>query len=136
MPRFQIAVGEGGGEGGGVVVGEPAERRGGFTTETQRARSWNSTGNIGTTSSTGNKIWLLEPVSAYGVWRFERACPRCGFLRGAIRRTGYSLPLQDILGQKSEFQEVCGDGCSAQRKKRRQIAGAFELMLFSEFATD
>jgi hypothetical protein len=48
------------------------------------------------------------------------------------------LPLQDILGQKSEFQDFRSlpETAVRRKKKRRQIAGAFELMLFSEFATD
>jgi hypothetical protein len=40
------------------------------------------------------------------------------------------------LGHKSEFQESAETPVRRKEKKRRQIAGAFELMLFSEFATD
>jgi hypothetical protein len=49
------------------------------------------------------------------------------------------LPLQDILGQKSEFQDFRSLRrrlFGAKKKSAGKIAGAFELMLFSEFATD
>jgi hypothetical protein len=80
----------------------------------------------------------LEPVSAYGVWRFERVCPEWA----PSRRDPKNWLLFATSGhfgaevRISGFQESAETADRRKEKKRRQIAGAFELMLFSEFATD